>query len=173
MSGILFPIATIVAFGVAGATLKLADYVGETSSKASSYIYAITSGALLGWLTRSGADESSYVFGIVLGVALGGKIDRPNLLVGLLTFGLVTIVLGFSEPHLWLLATVTALSLFDELIHSSQSKRNDLIGLLSKYRAGLKSATIVLAIASLISLTAALGFLFFDLCYDLVSCLVE
>jgi hypothetical protein len=30
-----------------------------------------------------------------------------------------------------------------------------------------------LAIASLISLTAALGFLFFDLCYDLVSCLVE
>jgi hypothetical protein len=173
MSGFMFSIATIVVFGAAGVTLKLADYVGETSSRTSSYIYAISSGALLGGLTRSGADESSYVFGIVLGVALGGKIDRLNLLVGLLTFGMVAIVLGFSEPRFWLLATVTAFSLFDELIHSSQSKRNNLIGLLSRYRAGLKSATIVLAIASLISLTAAVGFLSFDVCYDLVSCQVE
>ena len=169
MSDILFSIVTIVIFGVAGATLKLADYVGETSSKTSSYIYAIVSGALLGGLTRSGADESSYVFGIVLGVALGGKIDRLNLLVGLLAFGTVAAVLGISEPSLWLLATVAALSLFDELIHTYLSKRNDLIGLLSRYRAGLKSATIVLAFASLVSLTAAVGFLFFDSSYDLVA----
>jgi hypothetical protein len=173
MSGILFSIATIVAFAVAGATLKLADYAGETSPKINSYIYAIISGALLGGLVHVGADESSYVFGIVIGVALGGKIDRLNLLVGLLTVGIVALFLGFSVPHIWLLAIVACLSLLDELVHNHLSKRDDFIGLLSRYRAGLKLVTIILAIFSLISLTVAVGFLSFDICYDLVASHVE
>jgi len=173
MSDILFSIVTVVAFAVAGATLKLADYVGETSPKMNSYIYAVVSGALLGGLMQAGADESSYVLGIVLGVALGGKIDRPNLLVGLITVGIVALFLGFSGPHLWLLATVALLSLFDEVAHNHLSKHDGFIGLLSRHRAGLKFATIILAIASLISLTAAVGFLSFDVCYDLVASQVE
>jgi hypothetical protein len=173
MSDILFSIATIVVFAAAGAALKLADYLGESSQKMNSYIYAVVSGALLGGLVHVGADESSYVFGIVLGVALGGKIDHLNLLVGLLTVGIVALVLGFVGPHLWLFATVAFLSLLDELTHNYLSEHNDFMGFLSRHRAGLKLATIILAIASLISLTAAVGFLSFDLCYDLVACQVE
>ncbi len=169
MSSILSSLATVAVFSGAGATLKLADRQGENSRGLGAYGSAILSGVLLGTLMHVGADESSYVLGIVLGVAFGGKIDRPNLWAGLLTVAIVALILGLSEPFLWLVAVVAILSLIDEIGHGRLSKRRDLLGLMFRYRAALKIATILLAMASLISLTAAIGFLCFDLSYDAVS----
>jgi len=160
-------------FAGAGATLKLADYLGERRQSLQAYVYAIFSGALLGTLIHLGVEESSYVLGIVLGVALGGKINRPNLLAGLLTVAISALILGLAPPIPWLLVVVTVLSLVDEVGHDRLASRTGLVGLLFRYRVGLKIGTIMLAVHTLISATTAVGFLCFDLSYDAMSHLIN
>ena len=153
--------------------MKLADHLGERRQSPQAYVYAIFSGALLGTLIYLGVEESSYVLGIVLGVALGGKINRPNLLAGLLTVAMSALIFGLALPHLWLLAVVAALSFLDEVGHDRLASRTGLVGLLFRYRVGLKVGTILLAISGLVLVTTAVGFLCFDLSYDVVSRFVD
>jgi heme exporter protein D len=167
------PLAIIGIFTGAGATLKLADHLGENSQGITAYVSAILSGILFGVLMHIGPEESSYVFGIVIGVALSGKINRPNLIVGLLTVGVVVLPLGLSTPYLWLVFTVSILSLVDEVGHSYFSNKRSYMSVLFRYRASLKVGTIFLSVATLISLTTTLGFLCFDLSYDLTSHFIE
>jgi hypothetical protein len=173
MSIVQNPLAIVLVFSGAGATLKLADHFGENSQSLQAYACAILSGFFLGLLMHIGAEESSYVLGIVLGVVLGLKVNRLNLVAGLFVIGVVALALGFSIPDLRLVTVVAILSLIDEIGHDRFGERKGLIGLLFRYRAGLKSGTIILAVAILISLTTAAGFLCFDLSYDAVSYIVE
>jgi len=167
------PLLVVAVFAGAGATLKLADHLGEREQSLQAYVVAILSGALLGALIHVGAEESSYVTGIVLGVALGGKVNRPNLLAGLLAVALTALVLGLILPIPWLVIVVAALSLVDEVGHDRLASRRDLIGFLFRYRAGLKLGTILLAATTLTSLTTAIGFLCFDLSYEAASYLIS
>lgn len=162
-----------VVFAGAGVTLKLADYLGEKEQSLQAYVSAIFSGALLGTLMQVGVEESSYVSGIVLGVALSGKINRPNLLVGLLTVIISALISGLALPIAWLFAVVALLSFFDEVSHDRLAGRTELAGLLVRYRVGLKIGTILLAISGLVSVTTAVGFLCFDLSYDATSHLIS
>jgi hypothetical protein len=169
----LVPLAVIAAFSGAGATLKLADDLGESRQSRQAYGVAILSGILLGLLFEAGRDESSYVAGIVLGVVLGRKVDRPNLVVGVLTIGITGLMLVLAQrllaPIPWLVAVVTGLALLDELAHDRLSGRGGLSGTLTRLRPGLKVATVIMALAGLVSVPAAAGFLCFDLCYEAAS----
>lgn len=153
--------------------MKLADHFGESSQSLHAYVFAILSGSLLGSLLHVGVEESSYVLGIIVGVALGGKINRPNLLAGLLTVLLSALILGLVIPNPWLLAAVTVLSFADELCHDRLANRTSLVGLLFRYRVGLKIGTILLAVKALISVITAVDFLCFDLSYDIASYLIS
>jgi len=153
--------------------LKLADHLGERGQSLQAYVYAAFSGALLEGLVHTGVEESSYVLGIVLGVALGGKINRPNLLAGLLTMAISALIFGLALPHPWLLVVVALLSFLDEVGHDRLASRTGSVGLLFRYRMGLKVGTILLAISWLVSVTTAVGFLCFDLSYDVVSRFVD
>jgi len=169
MSFLPRPVVVLVLFAGAGATLKVADHLGEEDQSLQAYIAAIFSGALLGVLMHLGVEESSYVLGIILGVALGGKVNRPNLLAGLLTVAISSLVLGLVMPDPWLGAVVAVLSFVDEVGHDRFANRSGLAGLLFRYRVGLKLGTVLLVVGSLVSVTTALGFLCFDLSYDLLS----
>lgn len=173
MSFVIGPLTIVGIFTGAGATLKLADHLGENSQSITAYASAILSGALFGVLMHIGPEESSYVLGIVLGVAFSGKINRPNLVAGLLTVGAVVLLVGLSMPYLWLVVTVTILSLVDEVGHSYFSDKQNYVSVPFRYRASLKLGTIFLSVATLISLTTTLGFLCFDLSYDVISHLIE
>jgi hypothetical protein len=167
----------VATFSGAGVTLKLADHLGESGQSRKAYVPAILSGILLGLLFLAGRDESSYVAGIVLGVALGGKVDRPNLVVGLLTIGITGLMLVLFQrvfpPIPWLLAVVTGLALLDELAHDRLTGRGGLSGTLSGLRPSLKVATVIMALTGLVTVPAAAGFLGFDLCYEVTSLLIN
>lgn len=173
----MVPLAVVGAFSGAGVTLKLADDLGESGQSRKAYVPAILSGILLGLLFLAGRDESSYVAGIVLGVALGGKVDRPNLVVGLLTIGITGLILVLFQrlfpPIPWLLAVVTGLALLDERAHDRLTGRGGLSGALTGLRPGLKVATVIMALAGLVSVPAAAGFLGFDLCYEATSLIIN
>ncbi len=173
MSFIIGQLAIVGIFAGAGATLKLADNLGENSQGITAYVSSILSGFLLGLLMHIGPEESSYVLGIILGVTFSGKINRPNLIVGLLTVGAVAFSLGLSMPYLWLVVIVTILSLFDEVSHDYFSDKLSYAYTLFRYRASLKVGTIFLSAATLISLTTTFGFLCFDFSYDLISHFIE
>lgn len=173
----LASLAVVAAFSGAGATLKLADYLGESRQSGQAYSVAILSGILLGLLLQVGREESSYVAGIILGVALGGKIDRPNLIVGLLTVGTIGFVLVLVQrlltPIPWLLAVVTGLALLDELAHDRLTGRRGPAEIFSRLRPCLKVGTVIMALAGLVSVLAATAFLGFDVCYGATSLLTN
>lgn len=173
MSLTIGSLAIVAFFACAGATLKLADYLGERSQGITAYASAIFSGAFFGMLMHAGPEESSYVLGIILGVAFSNKINRPNLITGLVTIGAVVLLLGLSTPYLWLVVIVAILSLVDEVGHGYFSDKKSYPSVLFRYRGVLKVGTIFLLAVSLISLTTTFGFLLFDLSYDLVSHFME
>jgi len=149
-----------------GAALKLADRTGEDKRSKIGYVAAMAAGVLLGSLTSYGPEESSIIAGIVIGVALARKIDRPNLLLGLLVTVTSSYILGFKTPIPWVVLFVTILSLLDELGHDRLGQGRSLLGLFFRYRGTLKVAFALAAIASLVSVTSAVGFLGFDAAYE-------
>ena len=169
MSSLSRDLTVIAVFSGAGITLKLADYLGEKGLNPLALATAVLSGVLFGLLGRMGSEESSYALGIIVGVALGGKINRPNLLAGLVTVAATCVILGVAFHILWLVVFVTALSLFDEAGHDRLASRTGAVGLLFRYRPSLKLGTLALAAAGLVSSTVAVGFLCFDLSYEVVS----
>ncbi len=163
----------VATFIGAGATLKLADQTGEDKRSKIGYITAIAAGVLLGSLTSYGPEESSIVAGIVIGVALAKKIDRPNLLLGLLVTLVSSYILGFKTPIPWIILLVAVLSLLDELGHDLLGQRKSPLGLFFRHRGALKVAFPISAIASLVSATAAVGFLGFDVAYEAMNKLLS
>lgn len=173
MSYVLRPLSIIIVFIVAGSTLKFADYLGEISHSIYTYIPAIISGVCFGVLIHVGVDESSYAVGIILGVTLSGKINRLNLLAGLLTIGIVSFLLSWSTPDTLLVFIICILSFVDEICHNNLIDQNNFIKFLIKYRINLKLGTIFMIVFNMISIIAGVGFLCFDLSYDLISKIVE
>lgn len=163
----------IATFIGAGATLKLADQTGENKQSTIGYITAIAAGVLLGSLTSYGPEESSIVAGIVIGVALAKKIDRPNLLLGLLMTVASAYVLGFEAPKPWLVLLVAVISLLDEIGHDRLGQKSSPLGLFFRYRGTLKVTFPIAAITSLVSATAAVGFLGFDIAYEAMKMLLS
>jgi len=158
---------------LAGATLKLADQTGEDRHNKAGYLSAAIAGTLLGSIISYGPEEASIVIGIIIGVSLARKIDRPNLLLGLIITVTTAYILGFETPRLWLLLLVSALSLVDEFGHDRLGAKTSSLGVFFRYRVSLKVALLFAAAASIVSDTAAIGFLGFDSAYDATNWLLS
>ncbi|MEM2094460.1 MAG: hypothetical protein QXI32_04095 [Candidatus Bathyarchaeia archaeon] len=163
----------IPTFIFAGVALKTADWAGESADSAVGYLSATIAGMLLGMLTSYGSDESSIVTGLILGVALAGKIDRPNLVFGVVVTAVTALVAGFQTPRIWLLILVSTLSVVDEAGHDRAATKSRPIGTFFRFRGSLKLAVLATGITSMVPLATVVGFLGFDIGYDAVDWVLE
>ncbi|MFH0897765.1 MAG: hypothetical protein V1850_06960 [Candidatus Bathyarchaeota archaeon] len=170
----LTPEVLLLAFTLGGVGLKLADLHDR---KRRGFIFASISAISMGLLISDSPFSSSIVLGIILGVALAGKIDQPNLIFGL-GLALATAVIigllftGFITPDLPLLATFTAAALVDEVGHD-KINAGRIFPSFFRFRVTLKTTIILLIIFSQIDLIHAIGFFCFDLSYEIVNVISE
>jgi len=164
----LQPWALTILFGLAGFTLKLSDYTGEKTRNITAFLVAGMCGLLLGVLISESGFSSSIVIGIIIGVGLSKKIDRGNLVFGLVMTAFSALLLGPEVPVVWLLAVVVLSSFLDELSHDRLGTKGG-IERLFKYRPTLKAAIVTSTAASMLPWVYAIAFLLFDIAYDLTG----
>lgn len=166
----------LITFIISGITLKLADFYGEIGNNILQYFFAVASALSFGLLIFNDSYTSSIILGIIVGVTLSRKVNRPNLVLGLiltlLIAGILGFSLGFSLPIPWLLIIVSLFSFIDEFCHDKFSANREYFTLFFRFRPLLKLAMLLLAISSLVETIYALGFLSFDLAYDVTSWLL-
>lgn len=161
----LTPEVLIIAFIIGGVNLKLADFYER---KSRGYIFAAISAVSMGLLISDSSTSSSIVLGIVLGVALAGKIDQPNLVMGLGLTLAIAIIMGFSIPDLPLIAVITGTVLIDEIGHDRITSGSTLANFF-RFRSTLKTTIIILTILRQINIIHAVGFFCFDIPYDVTN----
>jgi len=163
--------ALILVFTLSGINLKLADFYGERGGGYLRHVFAAIAAVCMGLLISGDSPSSSIVLGIIIGVTLAGKLDKPNMMIGLaLTLATATI-LGFSLPDFPLLIAITIASLIDEVGHDKIASR----GILTRFfhfRMALKIVIIFLTVLTWVDVLHALGFFCFDLSYDVTSILL-
>lgn len=144
----------------------MADLSGELNVRNLGLLSAGVCGGLLGILITESKFSSAIVLGIVVGVAVAGKINHVNLFAGLAVAVLTAVILGFVTPSFWLFSTVTLFTVLDEVLHDRfVGKRGPFADFFS-YRCCLKLFMLVVAMLALLPLLYAVGFLAFDLTYD-------
>lgn len=163
----------LLVFSLAGVTLKLSDLFGEKGGYILPYLTAGLSGAFFGLLITRDGFSSSLVIGVIVGVALSAKVNRPNLIFGSLVTFLSSLLMGYKQPLMWLLLIVSFFSFIDEVGHDRFSSGEGFISLFFKHRSALKVVIALLAVSSLLPYTQALGFFCFDISYDVVSWLLK
>lgn len=168
----LHPELVLVAYALSGVALKTADVLGETGKTWGAFLSATISAGLFGVLTAESAVSSALIFGIILGVTASRKVDRPNLVVGLILTLIFAVCFGAQIPALWLLITVAVFAYIDEVGHDRR-RQTRVPAVFFQYRLSLKLAMIGLALIAQIPALNLMGFLCFDLCYDGTSYLVQ
>lgn len=168
----LYPELFLLAYAVSGATLKTADVLGERGKIRRSFLAATISAFLFGVLTSESAFSSSLIIGIILGVTVSKKVDRPNLVFGLILTLVFAVYFGLQTPTLWLLTGVAFFTFIDEVGHERHRQKKGLPAFFFQYRLSLKLAMICLTLCSQIQAFHLMGFLCFDLCYDVTSYLI-
>lgn len=163
----------MITYTVAGITLKLADHYGEGKKDNLQYVFAIISSISFGLLISSSQTSSAIIFGIIVGVFLARKIDRPNLVLGFILTLITAWVLGFNIPSLWLLVVVSILSLTDEICHEKFISNIKGLACFFRFRPFLKLGIVVLAILSHIEAVYSIGFLSFDFAYEITNLLLN
>jgi len=113
------------------------------------------------------------MLGVMIGVLVSKKVDRPNLILGFFLTLLLSTFLGFQLPILWLLIFVSFFTLIDEFFHDRVNKIEGNLHQVFNIRPLLKISIVLLAIISLIDLIQALGFLFFDFAYDATNFMLD
>ncbi len=169
----LHPELVLVAYALSGVALKTADVLGETGKTWGAFLSAAIAAGLFGVLTAESAVSSALIFGIILGVTASKKVDRPNLVVGLIVTLIFAVCFGAQPPTPWLLITVAVFAFIDEVGHDRRRRQPGGPAVFFQYRLSLKLAMIGLALAAQIPALYLMGFLCFDLCYDGTSYLVK
>ena len=157
--------ALILVFTLSGISLKLADIYGE---RGRGYVFSVVSAVGMGTLISDSPLSSSMVLGIIVGVVLAGKVDRPNLVVGLGLTLVVSAVLGFNIPDFALLAIIALAALIDEVGHDRVTSRG-ILGKFFRIRMVLKAVVVVLTVLGLIDVIHCAGFLSFDVVYEVTN----
>jgi hypothetical protein len=155
-----------VLFIIAGVTLKFSDFFGEKNYFVSSIIFAGLSAITFGWLITIDEYSSAIILGIIVGVILSGKVDKLNLIFGLITSLFVSVLIGFKRPQLGILMYVSVFSFIDEIGHESFKTNKRFFKTFFRFRFTLKLVMIILGISSLIPIIYSISFLCFDLVYD-------
>jgi len=162
----------LIVFITGGITLKLADFYGERGDNIIQYFFAAIAAFSFGLLISDSPTSSSIILGIIIGVALSKKVNRPNLILGLVFTFLISGILGFSLPIPWLLIIVSIVSFIDELFHDKLATNKEWLRLFFRFRLSLKLVMLFLAILSLVEIIYFLGFLSFDFAYDITGWLL-
>lgn len=170
----IFPDAILLTiFSITGFTLKVADFSGEWRSRDVSILFAAISGLLLGLLITESAFSSAIVLGIIIGVGASGKINKPNLVLGVIVVVITALIFGFSTPSFWHLLIIASFAFFDEVGHGRFAGRGGFLAKFFSIRGSLKLVVILLAVIESLPILYAGGFLVFDLTYDLTTFLIE
>ncbi len=154
--------------------MKLADITSETKNNAIlSFLVSGVSGILIGSLMTFDKFSSAIFSGIIIGVFLAGKIDRPSLGFGFAVTLLTAWLIGPETPVLVPLLTTSLASFADEMGHDKYSQQSSWIGKFFKYRCILKLTILISGLFRAIPLHSSGMFFLFDLAYDLLPNLLE
>lgn len=164
-----------------GFLVKLTDQLidDKTMKKYRFFIFpfAITIPLLMIYL----ADTNEPVFGMVIGTALGllvaGKLDHPAYLVSVVCFILVMIllvvfdVIDISNTSMYIMPLAFFGAFTDEFGHETVTSKNvnKVITLFFKHRFALKTAALIAVLVSWAEVVHLIGFLCFDLGYEIVD----
>lgn len=159
----------LIIFSLSGFTLKVADLSGELGLRALGLLSAGVCGVFLGILITESRFSSAIVLGIIVGVAIAGKINQVNLIAGLAVTTLTALVLGFVTPSIWLLVAVAFFAVLDEVLHGRFAGRHGPLAKFFSYRCCLKVAMLALVVLAFLPLLYAVGFIVFDLTYDVAQ----
>ncbi len=162
-------IIAILICPLAGATLKLADTMSERQGNlALCFLASGIAGCLVGLLIAFDAFSSAVFSGIVIGVVLAGKVDRPCLGFGLITTVLTAWLSGPKEPALLPLLTTIMASFADEIGHDRYARKGG-FGRFFEYRGILKLAIGLSYLLRTLPFHSSCMFYLFDVTYDLSS----
>ena len=153
----------VIVFCLAGFSLKMADLLGERDGGVKAFFVSGVSATLFWFLLKANNESSTIILSIVVGCLLTLKVDKPNLVFGLGVLVFLAFLLGFCPPIFWLLILLLVLTVLDEVTH--EKLKNPFF----RFRGFLKVAVVVLAVLGFLGYLNALGFILFDLAYDLTS----
>lgn len=169
----------LIIFIISGITLKLADIYGEKGNNVFQYVFAVASAVSFSLLIAHSSTSSSIILGIIIGVSASRKVNRKNLILGLILTLSASSVLGLIFngyswlPIPWLLIIVSLVTLLDEICHDKFTEKKSVYTELFRFRPLLKLTIVSLALTSFVDATNALGFLSFDLAYDATGWLIN
>lgn len=162
------PELVLAAFAASGGALKTADFLGERDGRGRAVLAAATAALLFGVLMTESTVSASIILGLLLGVTAAKKVDRPNLVVGLILTVVIALLLGIQAPRLGLVVVVGVISAVDEWGHDARAGTAGAVALFFRHRCALKLAMGLLAVLGEIPILYLIGFLAFDVAYDLV-----
>jgi hypothetical protein len=163
----------LAAFAVSGVTLKTSDFLGERENTLLAVLSAVASSFVFGVLMSESVFSSSLILGLFIGVTVSRKVDRPNLVLGLILTFAFAFLFEVKTPTLWLVIVVTLFTFIDEWGHEQLSRENGAAALFFRYRLTLKLVMSLLTLMSRIELLHLMGFLCFDLSYDLTNLILQ
>jgi hypothetical protein len=153
----------IIVFCLAGFFLKTADFLGEKGFKVKAFLASGLSALLFWVLLKANSETATLILSITVGCVLALKVDRPNLVFGVGFLAFLAFIFGFCLPIFWLLVLLTAVTVLDEFTHEK------LKNMFFRFRGFLKTVVVILAFLGFLSYLNALGFIIFDLTYDLTD----
>lgn len=163
----------LAAFAVGGVTLKTSDFLGERENTRLAVLSTVASSLVFGVLMSESVFSSSLILGLFIGVTASRKVDRPNLVLGLILTFAFALLMEVKTPTLWLVTVVTLFTFIDEWGHEQFSRTEGAAALFFRYRLTLKLATGLLTLISQIAVLHLMGFLCFDLSYDLTNLILQ
>jgi len=179
VDGPLLIAALVASYTYTGGAIKFLDDVIDKKLRFTGRLplcLVLASGVALlaGVWTALDSYSAAVVLGLVVGLALAGKVNnRYFLSIALITL-LIAAILGFNPysliPIFPTLIVLAATALADETIHSfSKAVRHPVARLMLLHRPAMKIAVILLPLFGLFTFTHTLAFWCFDLSYDLVD----
>jgi multisubunit Na+/H+ antiporter MnhE subunit len=166
-------VTLLLVYILAGVTLKAADVYGEVKGDFKAYITSIISAILFWMLLHESPHTATFMGAVIVGCIVSLKVNRPNLIIGLVTIVALSATLGFQMPIIWLLAILSSIAYLDEFTHDRTHKWKSRFRFFFKYRGLLKATAIFAALTGIVTPVSAVGFLLFDVCYDLSGICLE
>ena len=169
----LLPELFLAAFAVSGVTLKTSDFLGERENILPAILSAVASSLVFGVLMSESVFSSSLILGLFIGVAASRKVDRPNLILGVILTFVFALLFELKTPTMWLVIVVALFAFIDEWGHEKLTQKSGLKALFFRYRLTLKLVLSLLTLMSQIQALHLMGFLCFDLSYDLTNLILQ
>jgi hypothetical protein len=150
--------------------LKLADYWGERVwFPLPAYSSAVLTALLFGSLAAQDPLNGALIYGLLLGVTVAQKVDRGNLVVGIVATVIFTVLFQAPFPSLWLMVIVAIAAALDEVGHDRSSAIQGKHATVFRFRPALKLVVFSLGWISWIPYQMIVNILGFDLAYEGVN----